>query len=109
MKVGKPQPRDQIENHNRQNHRDQHGRHNDRDPFRREAEGGLDGRSLSRRGAAMRRGLKIAPKTFGDNRDQAKLQVGAPGEWPEEELPGALNGKRNGIHGRDSAHMRPFR
>jgi hypothetical protein len=39
MKEGKPQPRDQIEHNKRQNNREQHGRHNDRDPFRREVNG----------------------------------------------------------------------
>jgi hypothetical protein len=53
--------------------------------------------------------VDIAPKTFRDDRDQAKLQKGSPLEWPEEELPGALDGKRNGIYGGDGAHMGPFR
>ena len=109
MKESKPQPRDQIEHHDRQNNRSQHGRHNRRDPFRREVEGRIDGWSMSQRMTTMRRGMEIASNTFRDDRDQAKLQIGSPVEWPEEKLPGALNGGRNGIHGRDGAHMRPFR
>jgi hypothetical protein len=53
--------------------------------------------------------VDVAPKAFRDDRDQAKLQKRSPVEWPEEELPGALNGKRNGIDGRNGAHMGPFR
>jgi hypothetical protein len=48
--------------------------------------------------------MEIAPDTFGDDGDQAELQIGSPAKWPEEEIPGALNGGRNGIRGRDREH-----
>jgi hypothetical protein len=52
--------------------------------------------------------MEIAAQAFGDDRDQAKLEIRSPVEWPEEQVPGALNGGRNSIDGGDDAHSRPF-
>jgi hypothetical protein len=65
----------------------------------------MDDWTMSRRMPAMRGGTEVVSNTFRDDRYQAKLQIGSPAKWPEEKLPGALNGGRNGIHGRDCAHM----
>lgn len=53
--------------------------------------------------------MEPAGKTLGDDGHQSELQVVSPREWPEEEFLCALNGRRDGIGGRDSAHMSPFR
>jgi hypothetical protein len=52
----------------------------------------------------MRGGLEIVPQTLGDDRDQAKLQIGTPTERFEEKILRALNRKGDGIGGRDNAH-----
>ena len=52
--------------------------------------------------------MEIAAGTFSDDGDQAKLQKGSPIEGPEEEIPGALNGERNGIDCGDRAHFKTF-
>ena len=108
MKVSEPQPCDQIEHNDRQNNPDQHGRHNRRDPSRRDVERRMDRRPVPRRNITVRRGVEVAPEPFRDDCDQAKLQIGSPAEWPEEELPGALNGKRNGIRGGNESHLAPL-
>jgi hypothetical protein len=56
----------------------------------------------------MLRGTEIASDPLGDDGDQAQLQIGSPAEWPEKELPGALNGKRNGIRGGNESHWSPL-
>src|SRR5208337_3791925 len=50
-------------------------------------------------------GIEVASHPLGDDGDQAQLQVGSPTERPEEEVPGTFDGKRNGIDGRDGAHI----
>ena len=109
MKVGEPQPRDEVAHKKRYDDRQQHGRHSRGDPKRRNVGKRVNDWSVSRRGIAMVRGIEVVSEPFCDDGDQAKLQVGSPAEGPEEELPGALNSKRNSIGGRDSAHRLPFR
>jgi hypothetical protein len=43
--------------------------------------------------------MGVAANALGDQCDKAKLEIGSPSEGPEEEIPGALNRKRNRISG----------
>jgi hypothetical protein len=52
--------------------------------------------------------VEVAAQAFGDDGDQAELQKGSPVEGPEEEVPGALDGERDGIDCRDGAHCKTF-
>jgi hypothetical protein len=61
----------------------------------------MDDWTVSRRMTAMRGGTEVVSNPFRDDGDQAKLQIGSPTEWPEEEILCALNGRRNGISGVD--------
>src|SRR5580698_3969866 len=54
------------------------------------------------------RRAEIPPHPFRNDRHQSQLQKGAPFEWPEEQLLGAFNGKRNSIDSGDGLHWRPF-
>jgi hypothetical protein len=41
--------------------------------------------------------MGVAADAFRDQGDQAKLEKRSPPEWPEKEIPGSLNRKRNRI------------
>ena len=66
-------------------------------------------RCMSIRPERVRRGSeRVAADSFSDDRDEAQFQIRSPGELPEEKLPGALNGKRDGVYGGDGNHAAPF-
>src|ERR1017187_10507841 len=93
MEVCESQSRDQIKPNARQNNPKQHGRHNRRNPSRRDVERRMDHRPMSRRSFMVRREVEVAHEAFRYDSDQPELQIGSPGERPEEELSGSLNGK----------------
>ena len=58
---------------------------------------------------AEARGIEIpAGASFGEDCNQAELEIGGQAERPEEKDFGSLNGRRNRIGSREGEHRNPF-